>query len=179
MPYSLLAKALRFAAEKHDGEFREGRFGLPYSTHPFEVCTLLRYTGLVTDVELLSAAALHDILEETDVCSEEIEQEFSSRISNLVKKLTRTEPSIHQKVGLSKSDLWLLRSNLLLDDIKGMSKDAQIVKLADRLANLRQAKVTRKDEKLQRYKRQTQEILEIIPKKVNPGLWKAIAGELQ
>jgi GTP diphosphokinase / guanosine-3',5'-bis(diphosphate) 3'-diphosphatase len=178
MPYSLLSKAIQFAVEKHDGEFRDGDCGLPYSTHPIEVCSLLRYVGGVTDVELLCVACLHDVLEETDTLSKEIDIEFGLRISLLVSELTRTEPSVAEAGVLSRDELWEYRSNLLLADIVAMSPDAQMVKLADRLANLRQAKVTRKGEKLRRYERQSKKILEIIPKSVNPSLWKAIAGEL-
>jgi guanosine-3',5'-bis(diphosphate) 3'-pyrophosphohydrolase len=178
MPYSLLSKALRFAVETHDGDYRDGSFGLPYSTHPVEVCTLLRYVGEVTDVELLCVAMLHDLLEETDTLPAELELEFGFRVSLLVQELTRTEPTPEEASALSKEDLWQFRSNLLLADISAMSADAQKVKLADRLANLRQAKVTRNGEKLRRYKRQSKKILEIIPKTVNPALWKAIASEL-
>ncbi len=178
MPYGLLSKAIQFAVEKHDGDYRDGVYALPYSTHPIEVCALLRYLGGVTDEELLCVAALHDVLEETTTSKNEIEREFGIRVAQLVCELTRTEPTPEQSQGLSKEDLWQFRSNLLLADITAMSIDAQQVKLADRLANLRQAKVTRKGEKIRRYERQTKKILEIIPKSANPDLWKAIAGEL-
>ena len=177
MPYRLLSKALLFAAEMHDGDYREGAFGLPYSTHPFEVCTLLRYVGGETDPELLCVAALHDVLEETNTSAAEIEAEFGLRVCHLVQELTRTEPTPEEALGFSKEDLWRYRSNLLLADILRMSVEAQKVKLADRLANLRQAKITRTGEKLRRYERQSKKILEIIPKSVNPALWKAIASE--
>ena len=178
MPYTLLTKAIRFAVDVHDGDYRDGDFGLPYSTHPIEVCSLLRYVGGVTDVEMLCAAALHDVLEETDVTSAELEIEFGFRIYLLVMELTRNEPSADEAALLTKEALWLHRTNLLLADIAVMSADAQCIKLADRLANVRQAKVTRNEEKLRRYERQTKKILEIIPKSVNPPLWKAIASEL-
>jgi (p)ppGpp synthase/HD superfamily hydrolase len=59
-----------------------------------------------------------------------------------------------------------------------MSEEIQTIKLADRLANIRQSKVTRKPKKLVRYKRQTEEILRLIPKSVNPTLWQAVFDEL-
>lgn len=178
MPYSLLSKAIAFAAEKHDGDFRDGDHGLPYATHPIEVCTLLRYTGRVTDEAQLCAAALHDILEETTVEASELEALFGSEVAGLVVELTRTEPPVSEIEGLSKQKIWEIRSELLLNDIKKMSPSAQAVKLADRLANLRQAKVTRKGEKLDRYVRQTKRLLAIIPKSVNRDLWRAIEAEL-
>jgi guanosine-3',5'-bis(diphosphate) 3'-pyrophosphohydrolase len=178
MPYSLLSKAILFAVQKHDGEYRDGEGGLPYSTHPVEVCTLLRYTGNVMDEDLLCAAALHDVLEETPTTAAEIEKEFGERISGLVSELTRIEPTAEQTEGMAKEEIWALRSGMLLDEISKMSPDAQQVKLADRLANLRQSKITRKGEKLKRYVRQTKKMLEIIPKSVNPALWRAISTEL-
>ncbi len=178
MPYSLLSKALQFAAEKHDGSYRDGENPLPYVTHPVEVCTLLRYIGKVTDEHMLCAAALHDTLEETDETAETLEAHFGKAVADLVVELTRHEPTAKETEGLSKDDIWLLRANMLLDEIRAMSTGAQQVKLADRLANLREARLTKTGEKLRRYERQSKKIIEIIPKSVNPGLWKAIASEL-
>ncbi len=178
MPYSLLSKAMQYIVEKHDGSYRDGEFGLPYATHPVEVCNNLRYIGGITDVELLCAALLHDVIEETGTDPAEIESEFGPKVSGLVTELTRSEPTDEQLASLDKDEVWLLRSGLLLADITAMSSDAMTIKLADRLANFRQAIVTRKGEKLRRYIRQTKKIVEIIPKSVNPGLWKAINREL-
>lgn len=178
MPYTLLPKAILFAVEKHDGDYRDGDFGLPYSTHPIEVCSLLRYVGNVTDEDLLCSAILHDVIEETSTTPAEIEKKFGKRIGALVVELTRTEPPPAQIEEMDKAAIWQLRSSLLLEDISKMSADAQSVKLADRLANLRQAKMTRKGEKLKRYERQSKKILEIIPKNVNSALWMAIQSEL-
>jgi (p)ppGpp synthase/HD superfamily hydrolase len=178
MQYGLLSKALRFAAEKHEGDYRDGENALPYATHPFEVCILLRYVGNVTDEDQLCAAALHDVLEETSVTPSELEAEFGAGVTELVQELTRFEPNSDQTAGMSKGEIWLLRANMLLAEIKLMSPRAQVVKLADRLANLREAKLTKTGEKLRRYERQSKRILEIIPKSINPDLWKAIASEL-
>ena len=178
MPYSLLSKALQFAVEKHDGSYRDGENALPYSTHPFEVCMLLRYVGQVTDENLLCAAALHDVLEETDVTADAIRAQFGRKVADLVQELTRREPGPDETKGLAKDEIWQLRANMLLEEISDMSPDAQRVKMADRLANLREAKLTKTGEKLRRYERQSKKILEIVPKSANPALWKAIAGEL-
>jgi len=169
---------MRYIVEKHDGSYRDGDFALPYATHPVEVCNNLRYVGGVTDPELLCAALLHDVFEEGGTDPAEIESEFGSRVRALVDELTRTEPTQSQVNALTKDEVWLLRSGLLFTDISAMSPDAMAIKLADRLANFRQAAVTRKGEKLRRYIRQTKKIVDIIPKSVNPCLWKAINREL-
>lgn len=79
---------------------------------------------------------------------------------------------------MSKAEIWALRSDMLLAEIAQMSPDAQQIKLADRLSNLREGFRTKAGEKLARYIRQSRQILEIIPREVNPGLWDAIEAEL-
>lgn len=139
---------------------------------------MLRYIGGITDEQLLCVAVLHDLLEETEVDAATIETLFGLRTKDLVVELTRKEPTAEQVKGLSKDEIWRLRAGMLLAEISKMSADAQAVKLADRLSNIREAKRTKTGEKLKRYVRQTKKILEIIPKTVNPSLWKAIEVEI-
>lgn len=138
----------------------------------------LRYVGGETDEDLLCAAALHDVVEESGANPEEIARETNDRTAALVKELTRHEPTDAERKDLSKDDVWRLRANLLLDEIRAMSPDAQKVKLADRLANVREAKRTKAGPKWDRYAWQTEEILKIVPRERNPGLWDAIRTEL-
>ena len=79
---------------------------------------------------------------------------------------------------MTESEIWQLRSSLLLDEIRKMSPDSQKIKLADRLSNTRFALTSKISGKLERHLGQTEEILKIIPRKVNPGLWDAIRSEL-
>ncbi len=178
MPYDLLSQAILFATEKHMGSYRDGDFGLPYATHPVEVVSLLRYVGRVTDEPMLCAAALHDVLEETSVPASELKKRFGKVAGDLVVELTRTEPAAKDIEGLSKDEIWQIRSELLLDDIRRMSSDAMAIKLSDRLANLREAKRTKRGDKLSRYIAQSKTILKIIHKDANPHLWRAIRDEL-
>ena len=68
---------------------------------------------------------------------------------------------------------------MLLHDIQTkMSHAAWEVKLADRLSNIEEAKLTRTGNKLTRYINQTEQILAIIPESVNPNLWNAIKQQL-
>jgi (p)ppGpp synthase/HD superfamily hydrolase len=178
MPLSPLHRALSFALKAHSGADREGESPLPYFTHPMEVLQNLRYVGGVTDPDLLCAAVLHDVVEESPVHLAEIRSQFGDRIADLVVELTRQEPSVAEIQGMDKAQIWNLRSQMLLAEIARMSPDAQQVKLADRLSNLREAKRTKRAEKLKRYISQTRRVLEIIPESVNPGLWQAIRREL-
>ncbi len=172
--YPLLHQAIRWASKKHKGADRDGESPLPYITHPIEVLINLRTLGGVTDEAMLCAAVLHDTLEETDARPEEIEQRFGPQVTHLVIELTREEPSEEEAAGLSRTALSRLRTEKLLREVEAMSPEAQIVKLADRLANLRDAPRTRSKERLTDYQAQTYRILERIPRDRSPELWDAI-----
>jgi guanosine-3',5'-bis(diphosphate) 3'-pyrophosphohydrolase len=170
--------AIEVAARAHRGQRRDGDHPLPYFTHPIEVLVNLRHVGGVSDPRALVAAVLHDTLEETDLTADEIEAQFGSQVRALVVELTRKEPSDDERAGLTKSEIWSLRSEMLLSEIQRMSPAAQTVKLADRLSNVREGKRTKRNGKLERYLAQTRRILEIVSRDVNPGLWDAIQAEL-
>jgi len=178
LTFPRLDRALLLAARLHAGQEREGDAPLPYLTHPIEVLTALRYEGGETDQDLLCAAILHDVVEESGASIEELATEVGDRSADLVRELTRREPTAEEREGLDKDALWTLRANMLLDEIRQMSPEAQRIKLADRLANVRDAKRTKSGPKWKRYAWQTEEILKIIPKERCPGLWKAVKAEL-
>ncbi len=168
--------ALELAIQAHRGMLREGPDPLPYITHPIEVVLNLRYVGGVCDPELLCAGALHDTVECQCCTHAKIEMSFGPRVAGLVRELTRTEPEPAQIQGLSKDEIWLLRAQMLLDEVAKMSTDAQIIKLADRLSNVQDAIRLKSPKKLKRYLGQTQKMLDVIPKSVNRPLWEAVKG---
>jgi (p)ppGpp synthase/HD superfamily hydrolase len=170
----VLEEAIEFAMKAHRRQVRDGESPLPYITHPLDVLANLRYTGNVTDPDLLVTAVLHDVVEESAIDPGEIEKLFGSRVRQLVEELTRREPTLKEKEGLNPDQVWELRSGMLLAEIAQMSPDAQAVKLADRLSNLNEARRVKLGKKLERYRRQTAQILKIIPKSANPGLWSAL-----
>jgi len=178
MRYPLLDKAILLAAQLHQGQEREGDAPLPYITHPVEVLLALRNEGGETDEDLLCAAALHDVIEESGADFSELRSVVGDRATRLVRELTRREPTKEETKGMSKDEIWKLRANMLLDEIREMSPEAQRVKLADRLANVREARRTKVGPKWDRYAWQTGEILKIVPRERCPGLWDAIRGEL-
>jgi len=176
--YSKLQRAIEFSVQKHLGQERDGEFPLPYITHPFEVLIALRTLGSETDEDMLCAAILHDVVEESAVTFDELFERFGPRTTTLVDELTRRLPSEAELAGLDREAQWQVRSNKLLAEIRAMSPSAQKIKLADRLANVREAKRTRTSKKLERYYGQTRAILEIIPRAVSTPLWDAIRKEL-
>jgi (p)ppGpp synthase/HD superfamily hydrolase len=173
--YPLLHEAIAYALRLHKGQDRDGGHALPYITHPVDVTIRLRYVGGVVDEELLCAAALHDVVEETGATLEDVRRRFGTRVAELVRQVTRSEPSEAEREGLTKDQLWELRNATLLAEIAGgMGPEAWQIKLADRLSNLSEAVMTRARDRLDRYLGQTGRILEIIPRDTNPRLWDAL-----
>lgn len=163
-------RAILFATQAHAGQFRDGDDALPYIVHPVEVLMNLRVIGEVTDPKHLAAAVLHDVLEETTASPEDIEKLFGKTVLKLVREVTRQEPTTEEIAELSNDEIWSLRSQMLLNEIRGMGKKAQAIKLADRLSNLCEAARTRKGKRLRRYLTQTEELLQIISPSVNRQL---------
>jgi guanosine-3',5'-bis(diphosphate) 3'-pyrophosphohydrolase len=175
---SRIQEAVKWAAKLHRGQDRDGPDPLPYITHPLEVLSLVRYRAGVVDEDVLCAAALHDVAEMCGVQRSEVEKRFGPKVASLVMELTRREPGPEEVVGLSRDEVWQVRSDILLEEIRAMSPEAKTVKLADRLSNVVEGLGTRKGKKLERYRRQTFLILEIVPREVSPALWEAIRKAL-
>ena len=169
--FSKLHRAVRFAAKAHKKQDRDGKSPLPYVTHPIEVLSLVRYQADVTDEDILCAAALHDIVEETEYDISDLSDRFGKRVAELVQQLTRDEPD---PSGLSEIELAKIRDALMMDEIDRMSNEAKIIKLADRCSNLAAAFKSKSGDKLHRYIKQSLEILEHIDRKVCPPLWDRI-----
>jgi len=119
-----IGKAATFANDKHVGQFRKSS-GAPYITHPMKTYRILKDIG-IKDREVLTAAWLHDTLEDTDVNYNTIKREFNKAVADLVKEVTSDKKKI-DKMG---------KPEYLLDKMIKMSNNALLIKLADRLQNL-------------------------------------------
>ena len=125
---SLLDRAITFAVKAHQGMERKGK-GFPYIVHPMEaVCIVATMTN---DQELLAAAALHDVIEDTDTTADDLKKEFGERIAMLV------EAESDDKTGGSKADTWHQRKQDTLDRLRNADLDIKIVALGDKLSNMR------------------------------------------
>ena len=124
----LIFKALDFATEKHKDQKRET--GEPYIIHPIAVATILLQYGL--DARAISAALLHDVVEDTGVTPEELEVLFGSEVSELVNGVSRVK-TLRYKSSANENDESLRKMFL------AMAKDIRVIfiKLADRLHNMR------------------------------------------
>ncbi len=173
-----LHKAVRWACKLHKNQDRDGQAAVPYIAHVLDVVSNLRYVGGVEDEEMLCAAALHDSVEQSGVSLKKIEDKFGLQVAKFVEEMTRREPSEAEIAGMSEIEVWQLRSNMLLEEIRKMSPECRKIKLADRLSNVQLALHTKVAGKLERHLAQTEEILKIIPRSVNHGLWDAVRAAL-
>ena len=165
-----LHRALKFAVKAHKKQDRDGDNPLPYVTHPIEVLNLVRYEAGVVDPDVLCAAVLHDVVEETDHDLDEIEDRFGSRVADLVRQLTREEPDEETRK-LPEEELWRIRNAMMMSEIDRMTDEAKLIKLADRYANLENAFKTKSGARLDRYVGQSAQILEHIDRSVCVVLW--------
>ena len=123
-----IVKAYEFAKKKHEGMFRKS--GEPFFSHPAEVAYIL--AELRMDVPTIVAGLLHDTVEDTDTTLEEIEKEFGKEVAFIVKGVTKLEG--YHFTSKEERDAESFRNLLisLAEDIRVL-----IVKLADRLHNMR------------------------------------------
>lgn len=125
-----LDNAILFASKAHEGMKRKG-FNLPYFFHPLEVLNLVSY--LTEDEDILSAAVLHDTVEDTSVTIEEIRENFGDRVAEMV-----GEESENKRDGLPKSESWLIRKQEAIEEIKNTKNiGTKMVCLGDKVSNLR------------------------------------------
>ncbi|MBE7024006.1 MAG: bifunctional (p)ppGpp synthetase/guanosine-3',5'-bis(diphosphate) 3'-pyrophosphohydrolase [Clostridia bacterium] len=126
-----VVKAFNFAEEKHRGQMRVS--GEPYFTHPIAVANIL--ADMELDTSSVTAALLHDVVEDTDVTDADIEREFGATIALLVSGVTKLGKIPYT----SKEDQQVenLRKMFL-----AMANDVRVIviKLADRLHNMRTLK---------------------------------------
>ena len=124
----VIQRAYEYADEKHKNQLRKS--GEPYIIHPLAVAEIVAEIGLDTDA--ITAALLHDCLEDTDASFEEISRLFGETVANLVEgvtKLTRVQYSTMEEQQMEN-----LRKMFM-----AMSKDIRVIliKIADRLHNMR------------------------------------------
>jgi guanosine-3',5'-bis(diphosphate) 3'-pyrophosphohydrolase len=123
---ALLLKALAFAAHKHRDQRRKDAEASPYINHPIALADVLVNEGGVTDYEVLCAALLHDTVEDTATTHEELVDAFGSRIARMVAEVTDDKQLPKQE-----------RKRLQIEHAPHLSGGAKLVKLADKICNLR------------------------------------------
>ncbi len=123
--YAAILKALHFASIKHKDQRRKDEEASPYINHPIEVAELLVRIGGVTDLLVLQSAILHDTIEDTHTTAEELEAIFGPEVRRVVQEVTDDK-------SLSKEE----RKRLQIEHAPGLSRQAKLVKLADKISNI-------------------------------------------
>jgi (p)ppGpp synthase/HD superfamily hydrolase len=125
-PIVALLQALQFAADKHRDQRRKGAESSPYINHLIEVAEILARVGGITDVVTLQAAILHDTLEDTQTTLEELEDAFGPEVRSIVEEVTDDKRLLKTE-----------RKRLQIEHAPYLSTRAKLVKLADKISNVR------------------------------------------
>jgi GTP diphosphokinase / guanosine-3',5'-bis(diphosphate) 3'-diphosphatase len=128
---SAVIKALTFAAHKHRDQRRKDRAASPYINHCIALAEVLCNEARIAQTDILCAALLHDTIEDTETTPEELGAAFGAEVVAIVLEVTddKTLPK-------------LARKRLQVERAGDASREARLVKLADKICNLRDLVVT-------------------------------------
>lgn len=122
----LLLRALAFAAHKHSGQRRKDVAASPYINHPIALANVLCNEAHVTDIDVICGALLHDTVEDTETTAAELITEFGAGIAAIVIDVTDDKL-------LGKQE----RKERQVEHAAHIRTEAKLVKLADKICNLR------------------------------------------
>lgn len=125
-PVARVLRAAVFAADRHRDQRRKGESAPPYVNHPLQVAHVLAEQGGVTDPDVLCAALLHDTVEDTATTADELESAFGPAVTAMVLEVT-DDKSLEK----------LERKAAQIEHAPHLSPGAKLVKLADKICNLR------------------------------------------
>jgi len=118
--------ALRFAADQHQYQRRGGYEPLPYINHLIKVTETLLHVGQETERDILVAAVLHDVVEDTAVTVEELAERFGEKVAHTVGELT-------DDMDLSYDE----RKRRQVEGAASLSTDARKIRIVDKASNIR------------------------------------------
>ena len=123
-------EAIKFAVDAHSGMTRK-RVGTPYIMHPMETAVIV--STLTCDEDVIAAALLHDVVEDTPVTIEEVEERFGPRVAQLVASETEDK-----RPGIPRSESWRQRKEESLEELARTDDlDIKRLWLGDKLSNMR------------------------------------------
>jgi guanosine-3',5'-bis(diphosphate) 3'-pyrophosphohydrolase len=119
-------EALQFAARKHRDQRRKDPEASPYINHPIALASILWNEAGVEDPLVICAALLHDTVEDTETTEAELIERFGAKVGAIVMEVTDDKD-------LEKAE----RKRLQVEHAPGLSREAKLVKLADKISNVR------------------------------------------
>ncbi len=123
---ALILHALEFAAHKHRDQRRKDVHASPYINHPIALANILVNEAGIHDPEVICAALLHDTIEDTETTAEELKAAFGAVICDIVLEVTDDKLLLKAE-----------RKRLQVEHAAHASPKAKLVKLADKISNLR------------------------------------------
>ena|SRR5687768_14299272 len=118
--------ALQFAAHKHRDQRRKDPEASPYINHPIALANILWASGGIHDLDVICAALLHDTVEDTETTEAELVARFGKKVASIVMEVTDDKRLVKTE-----------RKQLQIDHAPHLSREAKLVKLADKIANVR------------------------------------------
>lgn len=119
----MIRKAVEFAIKAHEGSVRKGT-DIPYVMHPLEAAVIV--SMITKDPVIIAAAVLHDVIEDTFVTREELEENFGPEVAALVAEESE-----------DKTKSWKERKSHTVDHLKNADIKIKIIALGDKLSNIR------------------------------------------
>lgn len=166
-----LLQAINFACDRHRNQRRDDPDRTPYINHAVGVATILSKEGGVRDYETLAAAVLHDTVEDTETSIEEIREAFGEKVAHTVAQCTDDTTLPRQE-----------RKRLQIETMPGKTREAKLVKMADKLYNLRDIQRAVPEgwtkERVEEYFAWSKKVLDGA-RGTNPGLEDAIDRVMQ
>ena len=127
---SVLDEAIIFAVNAHSGYMRKGS-NIPYILHPLEAAAIV--ATMTEDEEVIAAAVLHDVVEDTYATIDDIKDKFGGNISRLVAAETE-----NKREGQSKEETWRIRKQETIEHLMySPSREVKLLTLGDKLSNIR------------------------------------------
>ncbi len=162
----LFVKAIEVAETSHKDQFRAS--GDPYIIHPYEVCKSL--IDLKLDTETVITGLLHDVIEDTEYSKDQLNEIFGKSIASLVDGLTKIDFLEEKKITRSEKEAENFRK-LLISTVKDIR--VLIIKLADRLHNIKTIHFFKDVEKRKRVSNETLLIYAPLAERLGFENWKS------
>jgi GTP diphosphokinase / guanosine-3',5'-bis(diphosphate) 3'-diphosphatase len=161
--------AVEWVIEKHQGQTRLD--GTDFACHPLRVALILHELGGQSGADVLCAGLLHDVVEDTETTLDQVSETFGGKVGDLVRAMTLLEPT----EGKTKYD----RNLAHFESLRWDGRDAQIVRSADRLDNVRTIVDVPLYDRREEFIRETEEGLVPLALATNTAIYHALVEALE